>query len=257
MVREMERPNRPLPAPGANPSPADPIRISRRLWAERLSLELDKGSRRQAAEKIWGAVAHAIIALGQQRGWKTGKTDRDLEDVVVQLGAELDAAAGVPADGYAAKQQRFRLLLSVVNEIHDKDNGFHPKDLDADDIEFAAGDAAELLSHLEPLLDTPPQPYTPRPGKDQRRLARLLGMPPPAKNDSRDLENRERMAQLNRWFPPGKTDANGFSPACGYRKPETTEYDNCGSSGGESSFRQPAADQRAGQGRPEVWSREW
>ena len=221
MVREMERPNRPLPAPSDNQSPADHIRISRPLWAARLSMEADKGSRRQAAEKIWGSVAHAIIAIGKQRGWETGKTDRDLEDVVVQLGAELDAAAGVPADGYAAKQQRFRLLLSVVNEIHDKDNGFHPKDLDADDIEYAAGDAAELLSHLEPLLDTPPLPYTPRPGKDQRRLARLLAMPHPTKYDSRDRENRERMAQLNRWFPSGKPDANGFSPNYGYRKPET------------------------------------
>ena len=224
MVGEMERTNRPSPEPSDNPAPADPIGISRRLWAERLSMEPGKGSRRQAAEKIWGAAAHAIIALGQQRGWKTGKTDGDLEDVVVQLGAELDAAEGVPADEYAAKQQWFRLLLSVINEIHDKDNGFHPKDLDADDIEYAAGDAAELLSHLEPLLDTPPQPFTPRPGQDQRRLARLLAMPL-ARDYSLDRENRERMAQLNRWFPPGKTDANGFSPNYGYRKPETLEDD--------------------------------
>lgn len=173
----------------------------------------------QAAAKIWGAVAHAIIAIGKQRGWQVGKTPSALEDVVAQLGAELDAANGVSADAPSGDWERFRLLLSVVNGIHDKDNGFRRKDLDADDIEYAAGDAAELLSHLEPLLDSPPQPYTPRPGKDQRRLARLLAMPL-ARDDSPDRENRERRAQLNRWFPPGKTDANGFSPNYGYRKPD-------------------------------------
>lgn len=236
MVRETGRTNRPLPAPSENPSPADHIRISRRLWAEHLSMELDRGNRRQVAAKIWSSAAHAIIAIGKQRGWKTGKTDGDLEDVVVQLGAELDAAAGVPADASAAKQQRFRLLLAVVNGIHDNDNFFR-KDVDVDGIEDAARDAAELLSHLEPLLDAPPNPFTPRPGKDQRRLARLLAMPL-AKNDSRDQENRERMAQLNRWFPPGKTDANGFSPNYGYRRPENpNDDDGAAPNGGESSFR--------------------
>ena len=223
MVGEMERPNSPLPAPGYNPAPADPIGISRRIRAEPLPMYLHKVDRLQAAEKIWGAAAHAIIAIGKQRGWKTGKTDGDLGDVVVQLGAELDAAAGVPADASAAKQQRFRRLLSVVNGIHDNDNFFR-KEVDVDDIEYAAGDAAELLSHLEPLLDTPPNPFTPRPGQDQRRLARLLAMPL-ARDYNLDRENRERMAQLNRWFPPGKTDANGFSPNYGYRKPETSDDD--------------------------------
>ena len=223
MVREMERPNTPLPEPGENPSPYDHIRISRRFWEEHLPMELDKDNRLQAAEKIWGSAAHAIIAIGKQRGWKVGKTHGDLAAVVVQLGAELDEAEGLPPNGPNGHRERFRLLLSSISGMHDN---FYQNHRDEDGIDYAAGDAENLLARLEPLLDTPAQPFTPRPGPDQRRLAHLLDMPPPAKNDSREHQNRERMAQLNRWFPPGKTDANGFSPTYGYRKPETSDDDN-------------------------------
>lgn len=219
----MERPNPPLPEPGANPSPDNPVRVGRRFWDEGLPRELDQGNRPQAAEKIWGAVAHAIIALGKQRGWKVGKTHGDLAAVVVQLGAELDEAKGLPPNGPNGNREWFRLLLSSVKGRHDN---FYQSHQDEDGIDYAAGDAENLISRLEPLLDTPAQPFTPRPGPDQRRLARLLAMPPPAKNDSRERQNRERRAQLNRWFPPGKTDANGFSPNFGYRKPETPDDDN-------------------------------
>lgn len=152
-----------------------------------------------------------------------GKTHGDLAAVVVQLGAELDAADGISADAPKGNKERFRLLLSSVNGVHDN---FYRNDQDEDRIANAAGYAAALLSRLEPLLDTPAQPFTPRQGPDQRRLARLLDMPPPTKNDSREQQNRERMAQLNRWFPPGKTDDNGFSPNYGYRKPGTPDDDN-------------------------------
>ena len=223
MVREMERPNSPLPAPSDNPSPADHIQISRRFWNEHLPMELDKDNRLQASEKIWGSTAHVIIAVGKRRGWNVGKTHGDLEAVVVQLGAELDEADGLPPNGPNGHRERFRLLLSSISGMHDN---FYQNHRDEDGIDYAAGDAEKLISRLEPLLDTPAQPFTPHQGPDQRRLARLLDMPPPAKNDSRAQRNRERMAQLDRWFPPGKTDNNGFSPNDGYQKPETSEDDN-------------------------------
>lgn len=194
-------------------------------------MELDKDNRLQTAEKIWGAVAHPIIAIGKQRGWKVGKTHRDLEDVVVQLGAELDAADGVPADADAAKQILFRLLLNVVNGMRDN---FCRNDEDEDDIDYAAGDAAELISYLEPLLNTPPQPFTPRVPRDQSRLARLLGMPPPTKYDSKEQERKMRQAEYDRWFPLGKPDANGFSPNFGYRKPGTADDDNGAATAGSA-----------------------
>ena len=163
-----------MPAPSDTQSPADHIQISRRFWNEHLPMELDKDNRLQAAEKIWGSVAHAIIAIGKQRGWKAGKTHSDLRAVVMQLGAELDAADGVPADAPNGNKERFRHLLSVVNGMHDN---FYQNDEDEDSIADAERDAAELLARLEPLLDTPDQPFTPRQGSDQRRLARLLAMP--------------------------------------------------------------------------------
>ena len=222
MVREMERPNTPLPEPSENQSPAAHIQISDRFWEEHLPMELDKDNRLQASEKIWGSVAHTIIALGKQRGWKVGKSHGALEAVVVQLGAELDEANGLRTNDDASDREKFRLLLSSVNGVHDN---FYRNDKDEDGIEDAEGDAKKLLSRLEPLVDAPPRPFTPRPGKDQRRLSYLLDMPL-TKHDSRAQENEDRMAQLNRWFPPGKPDANGFSPNYGYRKPGTPDDDS-------------------------------
>ena len=64
----------PLPPPRENQPPAAHIDISTRFWQDHLPIELDNGNRLQASEKIWGSVAHTIIAIGKQRGWKVGKS---------------------------------------------------------------------------------------------------------------------------------------------------------------------------------------
>ena len=222
MVREMERPNTPLPEPSENQSPSAHIQISDRFWEEHLPMELDKDNRLQASEKIWGAVAHTIIALGKQRGWDAGRSHGSFRRVAIQLGAELDEANGVPADAEDGKRRKFRRLLSSVNELHDN---FYQNDEDDDHIKDVEKDAAEILSLLEPLVDAPPQPFTPETGNDQRRLAALLKIPL-TKHDSRDQEGKDRVAQLDRLFPKGETDPNGFSPNYGYRKPRTPDDDS-------------------------------
>lgn len=224
MASEVERPEIPLPEPVVGTTPMTPsqhILISDRFWDEHLPIEMDKGNRLQTSEKIWGAVAHTIIALGKQRDWKVGKNHGALRRVVVQLGAELDQANEVPADAEDGDRKQFRRLLSSVNEMHDN---FYQNDKDDDDIKEAEGDAAILLSRLEPLLDAPPQPFTPQDGNDQRRLAALLDIPL-TKHDSRNQEGKDRVAQLDQLFPRGKTDPNGFSPNYGYRKPGTPDDD--------------------------------
>ena len=220
MVREMERPNTPLPEPGFM-TPDEHIQIRDRLWEDHLPMELDKDNRLQVSEKIWGSVAHTIIALGKQRDWKIGRSHGALERVVVQLGAELDEANGVPAEAEDGARNKLRRLLSVVNGAHDN---FYRNDKNNVRIGYAERDAAILLSRLEPLLDAPPQPYTPQDGNDQRRLAALLDIPL-TKRDSRNQEGKDRVAQLDQLFPRGKTDPNGFSPNYGYRKPGTPDDD--------------------------------
>ena len=131
------------------------------------------------------------------------------------MGAELDEANGVPADAKDGERRKFRRLLSSVNELHDN---FYENDKDDDHIEDGEKDAAELLSLLEPLVDAPPQPFTPQDGNDQRRLAALLELSL-TKHDSRDQEGKNRVAQLDQLIPTGKTDPNGFSPEYGYKRP--------------------------------------
>ena len=87
----VEVPETPLPAPGDAMSPEDHIQMNRR-FVEHTAIERAKENRLQTSEKIWGAVAHAIIAVGKQRGWVVGETHGRLQDVVIQLGAELDEA---------------------------------------------------------------------------------------------------------------------------------------------------------------------
>lgn len=36
-------------------------------------IEFAKGDDMQASEKLWGAAAHAVMAVAQQRGWPYGK----------------------------------------------------------------------------------------------------------------------------------------------------------------------------------------
>ena len=106
------------------------------------------------------------------------------------MGAKLDEANGVPADAEDGERRKFRRLLSSVNELHDN---FYQNDEDDDHIKDVEKDAAELLSLLEPLVDTPPQPFTPETGNDQRRLAALLKIPL-TKHDSRNQEGKDRVA---------------------------------------------------------------
>ena len=51
--------------------------------------EFAAGDRMQASEKMWGAAAHAIMAVAQQRGWRFGGHRRMIE-VVQRIASDLD-----------------------------------------------------------------------------------------------------------------------------------------------------------------------
>lgn len=57
-----------LPPPRRRHSPEEHMKMSRRFVALG-RMELAQGRRLQASEKAWGATAHAVKALGIQRGW--------------------------------------------------------------------------------------------------------------------------------------------------------------------------------------------
>ena len=59
--------------------------------------EFAKGDDMQASEKLWGAAAHAVMAVAQQRGWTYGK-HYALKVAVRRLAHEC-AADGDPLSG--------------------------------------------------------------------------------------------------------------------------------------------------------------
>ena len=58
-----------------------------RMMMEQAAPELAKGDSLQASEKGWGAVAHAVKAIAEGRGWRHN-THRDLFDVARRLANE-------------------------------------------------------------------------------------------------------------------------------------------------------------------------
>ncbi len=51
--------------------------------------EFAEGNTLQASEKLWGAAAHSVMAIGQQRGWQFD-THYDLKMAVKRLANEYD-----------------------------------------------------------------------------------------------------------------------------------------------------------------------
>lgn len=49
--------------------------------------EFDKDDLVQASEKLWGAAAHAIMAVAQQRGWDH-RSHRSLKNAAIRLSME-------------------------------------------------------------------------------------------------------------------------------------------------------------------------
>ena len=80
--------------------------VEHRETASRFLLEADEffelGDDLQGAEKMWGAAAHAVIAVCQQRGWRH-RSHPAMGEAVGRLADELrangDEAAAVTLDG--------------------------------------------------------------------------------------------------------------------------------------------------------------
>ena len=223
-----EKPETPLPEPSDNQSPENHTQMSVR-FQEHIILEKAKGNRLQTSEKIWGSVAQAINALGKRRGWKTS-THESMQDVVIQLGKELDG----PRMPRKAIHRMSRVLNEQFSAAEGMHRNFYRNNKNWGAIHLAQESADDLVDTLGKFRDQKPVPYKPKTDDDLLRLGRLLDIRDP------DTGDRARIEYLREVIPVGVADPNGFSPNYGYRKPGSPDDDGEGNGGGVSNPDPPA-----------------
>ena len=131
-----------------------------RRFLEHAAIQLELGDRIQAAEKIWGAAAHALKAIGEQRGW-LHDGHANLFDIGEHLGREFD------------KEDEFSGYLSQAEYMH---KNFYQNDRSGIAIRSALNSVTKLVDELETIRNSPPRPYTVQDNDDRIHLGRLLGL---------------------------------------------------------------------------------
>ena len=127
---------------------------------------LAEGDRIQASEKISGAMASAIKAIGARRSWR--HDSHGLRDsIVTQLGAELGRST--PA------AQALFLGRKTAADHHRNyfENTLAEADI-ADDIPIAEA----FVQIMEQLMDESPKPFTVDTDSDVHRIYQLTGHRP-------------------------------------------------------------------------------
>ena len=131
-----------------------------RRFLEHAGVYLDQGDRIQASEKVWGATAHALKAIGEQRGWIHGNHS-NIYDIGGHLGREFN------------REARFLDYLSQAQAMH---NNFYENIRDIPAIQRALSAVSEFVDDLDVIRNSPPRPYTIQDEADRGRLGRLLGL---------------------------------------------------------------------------------
>ena len=131
-----------------------------RRFLEHARTQLADGDRVQAAEKIWGAAAHALKAVGEQRGW-IHEGHANLFDIGEHLGREF------------GKFDQFSRYLAQAEYMH---KNFYQNDRSASAIESALNDVESFTRELEIVRNSPPRPFVVQDNDDRIRLGRLLGL---------------------------------------------------------------------------------
>ena len=145
-----------LPAPGSR-RPEDYAYLSHR-FVDHARIELARGRRLQASEKVWGAANQALKALAAQRGWRH-RGQRNVFAVANQLAAEQGRSS-------------FWDDLMNARAIH---YNFYDNDLEEEDIEAGIAKVEQYVADLEAARAGPPQPFTISNERDQGRIRRLTG----------------------------------------------------------------------------------
>ena len=140
--------------------------------------ELNRRRRSQASKAVWRGVAHALSAIAVKRGWDHLSS----EDIASQLGKEFN-------------RPDFWLWVGSAISLYDHED-FWGRVKEGDVIQDHIDQANAFVEELDELRERQPGPFTIKEEADQRRLARLLGIP----RDQREQE-----------LPIGTVDPNGFS----------------------------------------------
>jgi hypothetical protein len=147
-----------LPEPGEL-SVDEHAQISRR-FLEHARMQLVEGDRLQAAEKVWGAAAHALKSVGKQRGWIHDRHP-NIFDIGEHLGREFGRA------------EEFDRYLARAEYVH---RNFYENDRSEMSIQYAIDDVERLIDELDIIRNSAPRPFTVRDDDDRIRLGRLLGL---------------------------------------------------------------------------------
>ena len=131
-----------------------------RRFLEHAEVYLAQGDRIQASEKVWGAAAHALKAIGEQRGW-IHSGHPNLFDIGEHLGREF------------GQEEQFDRYLARAEYMH---KNFYENDRSEGAIRLALADVERLVNELNIIRASPPRPYTVRDNDDRIRLGRLLGL---------------------------------------------------------------------------------
>ena len=149
----------PLPNVGAM-GVAGHIQMSRRFLAH-AEKQLKHHDRVQAAEKIWGAVAQTLKAIGEQRGWEH-RGHSNILAINEQLGLEF------------GRVREFYRYMDMAENMH---RNFYENRQSEGAVRSALEDAKLFIAELDEIRAAPPRPYTVRDDDDRVRLGRLLGLP--------------------------------------------------------------------------------
>ena len=131
-----------------------------RRFLEHARDELTKGDRIQAAEKVWGAAAHALKAVGEQRGWL-----HDRHPNIFDIGEHLGLEFG--------QFDQFSRYLAQAEYMH---RNFYLNGWSEAAVKAALNDVETFVNELERIRSSPPRPFTIRDEGDRIRLGRLLGL---------------------------------------------------------------------------------
>ncbi len=131
-----------------------------RRFHEHARMQLAEGDRVQAAEKLWGAAAHALRAVGEQRGWI-----HDRHPNIFDIGEHLGLEFGV--------FQQFSRYLAQAEYMH---RNFYLNGWSEVAVRAAMNDVETFVNELERIRNSPPRPFVVRDEGDRIRLGRLLGL---------------------------------------------------------------------------------
>ena len=97
----------------------------------------------QGSEKLWGAAAHALTAVAQQRGWRYGNHNT-LRQAALRLADEM-------------KDERIRLGLLVAEKFH---ANFYHDFMEDSELDVNRPDAQRFVARMLALVDETPEQST-------------------------------------------------------------------------------------------------